>query len=196
MLYNVFVQRRVGEKVEVTVAKRAEQRGAGEAQQAFVLYDGEQYEGVPGTGRFRISRFAELGYPIRLPTLDNWTRRVEARPTTDLVFSAVPAERTEFERRLAGPLMALILAIFAVPLARLRPRQGRYAKMGFALLAYFLYQIGIATGSVWIEKQTVPLFVGLWWVHIAALGFAAWLVLRQDPLRAPNAATTLTESKS
>jgi lipopolysaccharide export system permease protein len=38
MLYNVFVQRRSGEKVEVTVADRAEQLGAGELQQTFVLY--------------------------------------------------------------------------------------------------------------------------------------------------------------
>jgi len=183
ILYNVFVQRRVGDKVEVTVANRAEQRGAGESQQAFVLYDGEQYEGVPGNGRFRISRFAELGYPIRLPSPESGAQPVKSKNTIELIFSALPAERAELQDRLAGPVTALILAIFAVPLARLRPRQGRYAKMGLALLAYFLYQIGLATGKVWIEKETLPAAVGLWWVHVLGLTFAVWLVLRQDPLR-------------
>ena len=67
---NVFVDRtqdaeREGE-LEIWVATRAEQRGAGQANQMFVLYDGEHYKGVPGKGEWQVTQFAEGGYPIRL----------------------------------------------------------------------------------------------------------------------------------
>ena len=60
---NVFVDRTRGAgqtqgKMEIWVATRAEQRGAGQADQTFVLYDGRRYEGVPGSGEFRVIQFA------------------------------------------------------------------------------------------------------------------------------------------
>jgi lipopolysaccharide export system permease protein len=183
VLYNVFVQRRSGEKVEVTVADRAEQLGAGELQQTFVLYKGQSYEGVPGSGAFRITRFEELRYPITLPSPEDWGSRIEGRPTIELIGSADGHARAEFQRRMASPFMALILAILAIPLARSHPRQGRYSRMWLALVAYFTYQIVATVASSWVEKQTLLGNLGLWWVHALALGCAAWLLLRQDPLR-------------
>ena len=51
------------------VATRAEQRGAGQADQTFVLYDGRHYRGVPGSGEFQMTQFSEGGYPIHLGEL-------------------------------------------------------------------------------------------------------------------------------
>jgi lipopolysaccharide export system permease protein len=181
VLYNVFVQRRVGDRIEVTVAKRAEQIGVGGEQQTFVLYEGERYEGVPGSGVFRISKFGEFGYPIQLPTAANRAARIEAKPTRELLSFAAAADRAEFENRFAAPFMALLLALLAAPLARLRPRQGRYAKMGIALLAYFLYLVLLNTARAWIEKQTGLGALGLWWVHATAAAVAIWLMWKQDP---------------
>ena len=52
---NVFVDRTEEPgsegKMEIWVATRAEQRGAGQAEQTFMLYDGRRYEGVPGQRR-------------------------------------------------------------------------------------------------------------------------------------------------
>jgi len=182
ILYNVFVQRRVGDMVEVTVADRAEQLGAGEPNQTFVLYNGESYTGVPGSGAFRITKFAELGYPIKLPSPASGAARVESRPSIDLALSGVPQDQAELHKRIASPLMAIVLSLLAVPLARLRPRQGRYSKMGLALLAYFIYQIGLFAASTWIEKERMPTAFGFWWVHVAVLACALWMALRQDPL--------------
>ncbi len=41
--------------------------------------------------------------------------------------------------RLTLPIMCLVLALIAVPLARLRPRQGRYARVWLAVLIFFFY---------------------------------------------------------
>ena len=55
-LFGVFVQRNVGDKLEIAMAERAVQRGAGQAEQTFVLFDGRRYEGVPGTPTWRVDR--------------------------------------------------------------------------------------------------------------------------------------------
>ena len=50
--------------------------------------------------------------------------------------------------------MAAVLMVLAVPLAKLRPRQGRFARVGLAVLAYFIYSNLVAAVRVWIEKDS------------------------------------------
>ncbi|HSN70572.1 MAG TPA: LPS export ABC transporter permease LptF [Steroidobacteraceae bacterium] len=179
VLYNVFVQRTVGDRVEIATAARAEQRGAGEADQTFILYDGERYEGVPGEGEFRVVRYSEHGIPVRLPQLEVSSRKRDLVPTVDLIGSGAAEDRAELAWRVAVPVMPLVLALLAVPLARLKPRQGRYGKMGVAILVYFVYSNLLAAARVWIEKETMPGWAGLWWVHLVVLLPALWMIVRQ-----------------
>ena len=75
--------------------------------------------------------------------------------------------------------MALVLTLIAVPLSRLRPRQGRYARVGFAIIVYFVYSNLLWASRVWVEKGTLPPAIGVWWVHILLLAFGTYLVLRE-----------------
>jgi lipopolysaccharide export system permease protein len=179
VLHNVFAERAVDEKLEIVIAARAEQRGAGQPEQTFVLYDGERYEGIPGKGDFRIYRFAEHGIPIKLPNTSGGSIREEMKPTRQLIGSRDLAERAELEWRISPPIMAIVLTVIGVPLAKLRPRQGRYGKMGMAILIYFLYVNMLAAARVWIERGTVPVEVGLWWVHAIFAAIGAYLLARQ-----------------
>ncbi len=181
ILYNVFVERRTGEQLEIITAARAEQRGAGEADQTFILYDGVRYEGIPGTGEFRVIQFSENGIPIRLPGLATGTGRREQRTTADIWNSREPGDRAELHWRISVPLMTFILMLLAVPLARLRPRQGRYGKMGLGILIYFVYANLLAAARVWIEKETIPAPFGMWWVHALMIVVAFWLLSREYP---------------
>ncbi len=61
--------------------------------------------------------------------------------------------------------MALVLTLVAVPLSRLRPRQGRYARVGFAIVVYFVYSNLLSPSKVWLEKGDLPPAIGVWWVH-------------------------------
>jgi len=53
-------------------------------------------------------------------------KNIEAQPTQDLIGSTDPDKRAELHWRIALPTMCLVLTLIAVPLSRLRPRQGRY----------------------------------------------------------------------
>jgi len=179
-LYGVFVQRRVEDRIELAVAKRAEQRGAGQMEQEFVLYDGRRYEGVPGSPEWRVVEFREHGIPVRLPEYKAQKERYELKPTAALLDSDEGPARAELAWRAAVPVMALVLTLLAVPLAKLRPRQGRFARIGLAILAYFLYSNLLAAVRVWMEKDAAAGQLGLWWVHLLPLGLAAAMVWAEE----------------
>jgi lipopolysaccharide export system permease protein len=179
-LGGVFVQRRVGDRLEIAVAERAEQRGAGQAEQLFVLFDGRRYEGVPGSREWRVVEFAEHGIPVRMPEYKAKKERRELKPTVALLGSDLGPDRAELAWRTAVPVMAAVLMVLAVPLAKLRPRQGRFARVGLAVLAYFVYSNLVAAVRVWIEKDSPGGALGLWWVHLLPLAAAAWLLWRDE----------------
>jgi len=93
-----------------------------------------------------------------------------------LAASSDPLQRAEFHWRLAVPIMGVIMALIGVPLARLRPRQGRYARVAFAILVFYLYiQLAIA-GRFWLERGVTPGWLGLWWVHAGVGLFGVVLI--------------------
>jgi lipopolysaccharide export system permease protein len=179
-LEGVFVQRRVEDRLEIAVAERAEQRGAGQSEQLFVLYDGRRYEGVPGAFEWRMVEFREHGIPVRLPEVKTKGEKLSLKPTRALIGSDADAERSELAWRIAVPTMALVLMVLAVPLSKLRPRQGRFARIGFAILAYFVYSNLLAAVRVWIEKGSPGGALGMGWVHLLPLLLAAWLIWRDE----------------
>jgi lipopolysaccharide export system permease protein len=179
-LYGVFVQRSVGEKLEIAMAERAVQRGAGQAEQTFVLFDGRRYEGIPGTPTWRIIQFKEHGIAVRLPDLKKAKNKEELRTTRELLASTNPKDQAELAWRTAVPIMAVVLMVLAVPLSKLRPRQGRFARIGLAVLAYFIYSNLLAAARVWIEKDSPGGQLGLWWVHLLPLLLAGFLLWREE----------------
>jgi lipopolysaccharide export system permease protein len=171
-LTRVFVERDRGKTLEIALAQRAKHDYSEDGNlQIITLYDGERFEGIPGERKFRMVRFAENTIPVRLPALSGGPIALEGLTTGKLLESNDRAQRAELHFRMAFPIMALVLAIIAVPLARLRPRQGRYARVGFAVLIFFVYINLTIAGKMWISRGTTPEWLGLWWVH----GFVALL---------------------
>lgn len=176
-LTRVFVQRTRGQQLEIALAQRATHTySEGGDLQIITLYDGERYEGIPGERRFRIVRFSENSIPVRLPPDAGGSKAVEGLPTAVLVASPEPKQRAELQWRIALPVMAVIMALVAVPLARLSPRQGRYARVGFAVLIFFVYINLMIAGRTWIEKGVTPEWLGLWWVHVVVAALACGIL--------------------
>jgi lipopolysaccharide export system permease protein len=177
-LHNVFVERSRGPSLQVALADRARHTVTPDGTtHILTLYDGERFEGVPGSAEFRIVRFAEHVVPVQVPALTDVVNNLEARPTAELLESQDPKLRAELQWRIAMPLMCLVLTLIAVPLARLRPRQGRYARIWIAGLIFLMYSQLISAGKVWLAHGSVPTIVGLWWTHLAVIGFALLVVL-------------------
>lgn len=172
-LTNVFVERDREGAVEVALAQRAKHSvGRDGMTHTITLYDGERFEGTPGSPKFRIMRFAENTIPVEVPKLSDAITALEAEPTDELLQSPNRDKRAELHWRIAMPVMCVVLTLLAVPLSRLRPREGRYARLLQAILIYFVYSTFLSAGKVWLARGTVPDYLGLWWVHVVVLVLA------------------------
>ena len=172
-LTNVFVERDRDGKVEVALAQRARHStGKDGMTHTITLYDGERFEGVPGSPRFRMMRFSENTIPVEVPKLADEITALEAQPTVTLLRSSDREQRAELHWRIAVPVMCIVLTILAVPLSRLRPREGRYARFLQAVLIYFVYSTILSAGKVWIARGRVPEQLGLWWVHLVVIALS------------------------
>jgi lipopolysaccharide export system permease protein len=145
------------------------------------LYEGRRYEGIPGARNFRVIEFSEHGIPVLTPAAAKLKDDPDTKPSSELWGSTRLADVAQLQSRLSSPLLAIILTIIAVPLARLRPRQGRYARVGFAIVVYFVYSNLLAAAAVWVEKGTLSPKLGVWWVHALALALAIFLLFRDSP---------------
>jgi lipopolysaccharide export system permease protein len=179
VLHNVFVQRESDGRIEVALADTATySKAAPNGVHLVTLFNGRRYEGVPGRDDFRVIEFREHGIPISTPADVVGTKDPDTKPTHELLGSNAPADIAQLQFRASAPIMALVLTLVAVPLSRLRPRQGRYARVGFAIVVYFVYSNLLSATKVWLEKGELAPAIGVWWVHLAALALGLYLMLR------------------
>lgn len=184
-LRNVFLQRRQDERIELVIAKSGRlQKNADET--TIVLRDGRRYEGEPGTLGFRIVQFTEHGIPITTGGGGGGGPDREALSSWALLKSDSPADAAELHWRLSAPVSAMVLGLLAVPLARTRPRQGRYGKLGIGIAIYLVYANLLGAAQVWIQQGTVPPLVGMWPVHALMLLATVALLWREMHLPKPR----------
>lgn len=182
-IYGVFWERDAEDRVVVIVAERGrriEDQQTGEL--SFVLYNGTRYEGQPGDMDFSIVEFAEHGIPIRDRVEQELLESSETKSTTTLLASTDVLDLAELQWRLSAPLSLFVLALLAVPLSRSRPREGRYARLGVGLLIYVTYANLLSLARIWLEREQVPTWLGVWWVHAAVLLIAMTLMARETGL--------------
>lgn len=132
----------------------------------FVTTDGYRYEGMAGQSDYKIIQYKK--YAIRIPQSD--TRIIhmqdETLPTLALIYDyANPKRAAELQWRLSIGLSALLLALLAVPLSAVKPRQGRYLVLLPAVMIYIMYVNLLFVSRHWLEQGVVPIFLGMWWVH-------------------------------
>lgn len=182
---NIFVRIRGRETsgpgtVVITAETALQKRDPEAGVRTLVLLDGWRYQGVPGQAAFRVTHFAEYGVHIEAPKAAVKVDDIEARPTSVLLGRDDPAAIAELQRRLSSPLMLLILALLAVPLAYIPPRSGRYGKIMLGIVIYVAYANALRLAEVWIKQQIVPPVIGLWWVHALVLALAIALIGRWE----------------
>lgn len=193
-LRDVFVQRDLpvqpGEPPRMQVVLAETARYSLSADNAFYLIDlanGHSYEGVAGAADWRIMAFGRQ--QIRVPTPQ---AALPGKPRTDvlgnkeLLGSDDPRRHAELHWRVGWVLCVIVLGVLAVPLARLQPRQGRHARVPWAVLLFAVYAGLLSTGRSMLERGEVSSLYGLWWVH------ALVLVIGMTLLQLPRIAAAIT----
>lgn len=188
-LETVFIAERTGAGedagVGVLVAEGGRQQLSPDGSRYLVLQNGYRYDGRPGSADFRTVQYDAYGVLLPKPEVITDITDREAMPTVQLLGSDDLKNRAELQWRLAIPLLVPIVAFFAVPLARVNPRQGRFLKLIPAVILYMAYLALLVSARGWMEAGKTPAAIGLWWVHLIFLGIG--LMLNFRALTAPVA---------
>lgn len=131
----------------------------------LILKKGSQYEGSPGQANYQIVTFDEYKARLPHPTMAI-KENLRAIPTAELWSSREDRRKAaELQWRLSIPLMSLSLTLVAVPLSRVNPRSGKFAKLLPAIVLYILYANFMFIARDWVAAGKVPVWIGMWWLH-------------------------------
>jgi lipopolysaccharide export system permease protein len=180
ILRDVFLQRDLPEaqgrarRMQVVLAARAHYAVSPDSNHYIIdLIDGRSYEGAAGDGAWRITQFGQQRIHVPTPQAALPGRpRLDQIGTGALLRSADGILRAELHWRIGWVVNVIVLGVLAVPLARLRPGQGRHARLPWAVLLFAVYAGLLTTGRLILERGDIPAVLGLWWVHgaVIALG--------------------------
>jgi len=179
-LYNIFMQDRQQNKSGIVVAKQAYISIDPTTQAKFVVLEqGQRYAGVPGQADYRLSTFDR--YALRITSSEPAPIHLQlvAKPSGLLWQETSLFAQAELQYRLSLPVVVLVFAVLAVPLARTRPRQDIFGRIVFAVLIYFVFINLQRVAERWMEQGITPAWLGLWWVA-ASLAAIAGLIMLLD----------------
>ena len=142
----------------------------------LVLNNGMRYEGTPGKTEYQVISYEEYGQLVEKVRGVSLEQRNAAIPTRALLSKNDPVSLSEWHWRISLVLMIPVIALLAIPLSRVDPRQGRFTRLVPAMVLCFLYVISLSAGKSGIEREDLPGNLGLWWIHgiFIVITFVAW----------------------
>ncbi len=149
----------------------------------IVLHDGARYDGKAGRRDYRVIDYDSYGVKIAEPTADAKRGKADGISTSDLWHSKTPKDRALLQWRISIPMLVPIVALLAIPLSRVNPRQGRFFHLLPAMLIYILYLGLLIVSRKNLEKERLPEWIGMWWVHLVFLATAIGLLVGPDWLQ-------------
>ncbi len=149
----------------------------------LVLDDGALFRGGEKHLDYRTVEFEAYGLKINPPEAKRTRQKDDAISTLTLLESEDPKHQALLQWRISLGLLVPVIAILAVALSRVNPRQGRFFQLLPAMLIYICYLALLIAARKWVEKGKVPVYVGVWWVHGMALAIAL-SIFYKDAIRA------------
>ncbi len=144
----------------------------------LVLENGRHYRGNSGARDYRVTRFQVLGQ--KLAEDRPLRRRIDEDtvPTATLWRRGDAGAAAELYWRLGLPVFCLVGALIAVGVARATPGMGRFARVVPGVLLLLLYYFAMLVNQHALFADMVPLWAGLWPVHLLFCATGAVLIAR------------------
>lgn len=178
---DVFMYRQKGDKPPAVDSARiaSYQVDPDTGDEYLIFTDGQTSVGRAGEDGYTVTDFKRQG--ILRPREEAGEPRLilKGKRLTELWGTGDRADQAELQWRISIPLAALLLALLAVPLSYTSPREGRFGKIAIAILIYIPYANLLVLMRKWIAAGVVPVWVGLWPVHIAVVCLIVLLLAKR-----------------
>ena len=130
---------------------------------------GIRYQGNAGMSDYQVIEFENHGTLLKKkPSIAKALKPFE-KSLSVILASASLSDKIELWWRISNCISVLVLALLAVPLSYIAPRQGRYGKIGLSLLVFIVYLNLLGLTKTSIETGTIPMWLNYWWVHLIFL---------------------------
>ncbi|WP_206750104.1 LPS export ABC transporter permease LptF [Pseudidiomarina taiwanensis] len=146
--------------------------------QTLVLKNGMRYTNNISAAEYQVMQFDQYQLQIREQEAAVDARKLEAFSMAELWQLGTPDASAEWQWRIAIPLSIPLLTLIAVPLSRVNPRQGKFARMAPALLIYLAYFLILMAARSAVADGAIPAVIGLWWIHLLLLVFGVALIAK------------------
>lgn len=138
-IYVFQTQEKGNLKPAVLVAESGELKALENGDQILKLENSQRVEGSAALPDFRITHFDEYQAYLGYQENKNASDEATALNFFDLLKQDSAAAKAEINWRLSLILAIPLMALIAIPLSKVNPRQGRFAKILPALLLYLIY---------------------------------------------------------
>lgn len=149
--------------------------------QNLVLNAGTRYATEQYSRELQVMEFDSYRLQIKEQETAESIRKLEAFSMAELWQADDAQAQAEWQWRIAIPLAMPLLTLIAVPLSRVNPRQGKFARMAPALLIYLGYFLLLMAARSAVADGVIPTAIGLWWIHILLALFGVALVAKGRP---------------
>lgn len=176
----VFIYREKKGRMDVTTSSDGTVWLDGSRVRYLRLTDGFEVEGPLGAGALDYRLLQYKTNDVKMPDRDNGDvdDRIQSQPTSALLAAPARGAKAELHWRIAPPLVALALALLAIPLSRSPPRQARYGRIVTGVVGYLLAAQLMLLGKQWLGSGKIPIAFGLWWLVVPLLALALWSYFR------------------
>lgn len=156
------------------VAKKGYIRTDDDGVRWLTLGEGNLYQSSGKDGSLKKSSYDTLAIPV--PSDKNNTLKddvLQGISTSDLITSDKVKSKVELQWRIAPVLGCFIFALLAIPLSMINPRQGKFARLGPAILLFVSYYLVLLSIRNLLNSEKIPLYPGMYIVPVIYLLFVA-----------------------
>tara|TARA_R110000824_G_scaffold7892_6_gene35897 strand:+ start:7901 stop:8965 length:1065 start_codon:yes stop_codon:yes gene_type:complete len=180
IVQDVFMHESTADRL--TVAETATLIQDENEERLVVFTDGSLTEGMGSTRAFSVTNFSEMAIKIPQRNINfDLVLEEKAMNTNELFSSADKSHIAELQWRISLIILIPVLCLLAVPLSKVNPRQGRFAKLVPAVLLYIVYFGLLLASRDWLADGLLPTMIGLWWVHVLFLVIGILMVQEKLP---------------
>jgi len=159
-------------KQSVLTAESARFRNDRASGNRYVEFDsGRRYVFEDNKRNYQITEFGIYALLTDQTSAQNTGLKTEALSTGELLKSDSPAHQAELQWRISLIISCLLLPILSVLLVQIHTREEKhYVPFIIAISIYLIYSNLLSIAQTLIRKDSVPSFIGVWWIHLFLIG--------------------------
>jgi lipopolysaccharide export system permease protein len=166
-LRNIFIKQRDEGREQVWVARKGRYwMDSQNGDRYLILEEGKVTDVAAGQLDLRVLSFSRND--LRLPEPESRERKgtkINSQSSLALVAKGGAEAIAELQWRISPAITVIVLGLLAIPLAHSQPREGRGVRIVLGILVYLLYGNMLYLCRSWITDGSLPVYIGMWWVH-------------------------------